>query len=495
MKKLSRLTKTAYGIGNLGYGTLSQALNSFVMFFATAVLGMSGALVGLAVGISALWDGVSDPIVGFISDRSKNTGLGRRLRFMFIATFTMALSNIFLWVIPTSAPSIVKFFWLLLALLGIETSCTLFATPYFALGVDLAPDYSEQNVIQGYKTVFFILGMLLPSFLMMWFMPANNTMQSQFNQLGYIKIGLVTSFLSLACGLISTFGTLKAYKKIKFPVNMHQKQNQSFFKTLKKFFNVLKQKNYFSVIIGYSVALIASAFLISVGMHLFTYAYHFNSTQIPILMAVLFISAIISQPFWIYLANRGEKKSALNSSLITVLFGIALTVVTFIFRDFISNKALFLLTLPCIFVCGFGTGSLYSLPLSMFADVLTMDNIKTGENNSATYSGFMTISYNLANSIALFLIGLLLDFIKFDASQPVQPLTVQNNLGLIVFLGCACSISLSMLFFSQYSLKRKDILKAQMNSEFKILKIENVQKNTNETGASQENKVSGVNKI
>lgn len=464
MKKLNFKTKISYGIGNLGYGALSQALNSFVMFFATAILGLSGSFVGIAVGISTLWDGVSDPIFGYISDRSSNKGFGRRLNYMFIATFLMAVGNLLLWIIPPALPIAIKYIWFLLALLIIETACTLFATPYFALGVDLAPDYSEQNLVQGYKTVFFIVGMLLPSVLMMLFMPSGINAQAQFNQQGYINIAIATSILCLITGLVSIFGTKKAYfYKTRFEEKKQNLEKQSFLQTLKNFVRILKNKNFFSVIFGYSIALLSSAFLISVGMHLFTYAYHFNSTQIPILMSVLFASAILSQPYWIKIANREEKKHALNLSLTTLLFGIGLTVITFIFREHIHNTTLFYITLPCIFVCGFGTGSLYSLPLSMFADALTLDKIQTGQNNSATYSGFMTIAYNLANSLALTIIGVLLDGIKFNPKEPVQPLHVQNSLGLIVFLGCSISIALSMLFFSQYSLKRKDVLKAQMN--------------------------------
>ena len=474
MKRLSFQAKTSYGLGNLGYGTISQTLNSFIMFFGTTVLGLSGTLVGVAVAISAFWDGVSDPIIGYWSDVSSDRGFGKRLNYMFLSSFTMALSNILLWIVPISLPVVFKFLWFLISLLALETSCTLFATPYFALGVDLAPDYSEQTTLQGFKTVFFILGMILPSVFMMIFMPSGNNLQSQFSQKSYVDIGLATSALCLLAGLVSTFGTIKAYKRHPIIENPEPTEKTSFSKTLSKFFVVMKSKNYSSIILGYSIALLSSAFLISVGMHLFTYAYHFNSTQIPILMAILFVSAILSQAFWIYLSNRTDKKRALNISLITILFGIGFTVISFIFRQFVTTDTLFFMVCPAIFVCGFGTGSLYSLPMSMFADLLTMDKIKTGENNSATYSGFMTIAFNVANSLALLVIGFLLDFIKFDSTSPVQALSVQNGLGAIVFIGCSLSIAVSILFFSRYSLKRIDVLKAQMNYDFE-------QKNQNHT--------------
>ena len=466
MKKLGLGTKMSYGFGNLGYGTVSQCLNSFIMFFGTTVLGISGTLVGLAVSIATFWDGISDPIIGFISDRSKDRFLGKRINYMFLSSFAIPISNIFLWIIPNTLPIWLKFVWFLVALLGIESACTLFATPYFALGVDIAPDYSEQSVLQGFKTVFFIIGMILPSLLMMIFMPSSSGSQAQFQQGGYISIALSTSILCLISGLISSFGTAKAYKNSPIREKIISTDKLSKKETIKKILKVMKTRNFSSIVIGYSIALLASAFLISVGMHLFTYAYHFSSSQIPILMAVLFTSAILSQPFWVFLANRMDKKYALSISLIVLLFGIGFTAITFIFREFIQNNTLFLTIIPCIFICGFGTGSLYSLPISMFADVLTMDKIKTGKNNSATYSGFMTVAYNIANSLALLFIGLLLDIIKFNPEEPVQPLSVQNGLGMIIFVGCSLSIAISILFFSRYNLKRTDILKAQMNYDF-----------------------------
>ena len=98
----------------------------------------------------------------------------------------------------------------------------------------------------------------------------------------------------------------------------------------------------------------------------------------------------------------------------------------------------------------------------MFADNITMDKLRTGENKSATYSGYMTFAYNIANSIALLVIGVLLDLIKFDPKSPVQAQKVQSLLGIIVFGGCAICILIALLVLKRYNLKRSDILKEQL---------------------------------
>lgn len=463
MKKINNKTKFMYGVGNLGYGTISQTMSNFIMFFATSVLGISGTLVGIAVAISAFWDGLSDPLVGYLSDRHKNKIFGRRLGFMLIATFGMAFFNILLWSIPQSLSVGFKFVWLLVCLLTMETFNTLFATPYVALGIDIAPDYNDQSSLQGFKTVFFIVGMVLPTLLMFIFMP-NKDGAGQLVQSGYINMSYVTSILCIISGIICILGTIKRMREMP-EYEVRKPEKNAFFKIFYNFFIVLKNKNFSPLIFGYSVALIAASFLMSVGMHLFTFSFHFTSTQISVLMAVLFFGAIISQLFWIYLSKRIDKKPALNVALTVLLCGIGFVAVIFGFRTFMSVELTFGLITPFIFICGFGTGALYNLPVSMFADVVTLEKIKSNENKTATYSGYMTFTYNVANSISLFIIGVLLDLIKFKPSEPVQSMKVQNALGLIVFLGCGISIALAILIFNKYKLTRTDILKEQIKDK------------------------------
>lgn len=463
MKRIQTKVKLSYGIGNLGYGTISQTMSNFIMFFGTSVLGISGTLVGIAVAMSAFWDGLSDPIVGYVSDRCKSKTFGRRLGFMLIATFGMAVFNILLWTIPQSLGMGFKFVWLLICLLAMETFNTLFATPYVALGIDIAPDYNDQSSLQGFKTVFFIIGMVLPTILMMIFMPSKNGV-GQLVQSGYINISYITSILAIICGTICILGTLKRVKNMP-EFKTREKEKNAFFKIFYNFFKTLKNKNFSPLILGYSVALIAAAFLTSVGMHLFTYSFHFTSTQISLLMTVLFIGAIISQPFWIFISKRIDKKPALNLALTILLCGIGLISFIFCFRTFMLVDLTFYLILPCVLLCGFGTGALYSLPISMFADVVTLEKIKSNENKTATYSGYMTFAYNVSNSIALLVIGVLLDLIKFNPNEPVQAMKVQNSLGVIVILGCSISVALAIVIFNKYKLTRTDILKEQLKSK------------------------------
>lgn len=470
-KKLGFWTKLSYGIGNLGYGSMGQTVNSFIMFFATSVMGLSGVLVGATIAITSLWDGVSDPIIGYFSDRTKNKFFGRRLLHMLCASFLLAVTNLLLWSCPVEKGSPMAIVWIMMFLLLQETFNTFFATPYSALCIDIAPDYNDQTKMQSFKSVFYILGMIMPSILMYIFMPtAKLGMQTQFNKDGYIYIALVNSILVIICGLISVFGTRKRvvsmpnYEKSAFEEENGDKkpEKHGFGKIVGGYFDTLKKRDFRTIMLGYSVSLIASIFITSVGMHLFTFCYHFSSTQISVIMICLFGGAILSQVLWVNLVKKYDKKQTLIFALCLLLVGIGLTSVTFLFRTYCTSDFIFWFVLPCIFVCGLGSGALYSLPHSMYADVVTMEQFKSKQNNAGRFTGYYTFTYNFTNSITLLVIGLLLDLIKFDSTEPVQALSVQAGLGKIVFFGSAIAISVAILIFSTYKIKRADVLKVQI---------------------------------
>lgn len=479
---LNLRTKICYGVGNLGYGSMGQTVSTFIMFFGTSVLGLSGMLVGFMIALTSLWDGLSDPIIGFLSDRTRSKVFGRRLGHMLFASFALAICNILLWLCPFGNGNPLALLWLLVFLLLQETFNTFFATPYSALCIDIAPDYNDQSKTQGYKTVFYIFGLIMPSILMSVFMPSSGAgTQGQFNRNAYIYIALVNSALVLVCGLITIFGTIK---RVRSMPNYHEKleeqeekdkkknnqKTHSFKKILSGYVETFKKKDFRTVMLGYSVSLIATVFITSVGMHLFTFCYHFSSMQISVLMICLFGGAIASQILWVNIVKKYDKKQTLIFALAVLLFGIAMTSITFLFRLYCSSDFIFWFVFPCLFICGIGSGALYSLPHSMYADVVTMEQYRTGVNNAGRYTGYYTFTYNFSNSVALLFIGLLLDLIKFDSSQPVQALAVQNGLGRIVFFGSSIAISIAIIIFSKYSIKRSDVLKVQIKANEQSVK-------------------------
>ena len=106
---ISYKNQIGYGIGNYGYGLISQTISSYLVFYGTVVLFVPGKLIGLIVSISILWDAISDPLMGYISDNTKSK-FGRRHIYILLGTLLMAASNYFLWTISPEVSTLSKFF-------------------------------------------------------------------------------------------------------------------------------------------------------------------------------------------------------------------------------------------------------------------------------------------------------------------------------------------------------------------------------------------------
>lgn len=490
--KLKFKDKTFYGVGNLSYSVVSQTITNFFMFFGTSVLKMPGTLIGLAIALSTVWDGFSDPIVGYISDNKKLGKLGYRHGYMLIATFGMALLNIFIWCVPSSIDNAVKFIWITIGLICIETFNTLFATPYSALGTELTSDYHERTVVQIYKTLFYLFGMIIPSVLMFIFLPNTPEFpQGQLNPTGYKYIAMVTSILCVVSGLLCVFGTLK-FKHDTFNIHKLLKSKFAYLSTsktklekhrykilnskkheknkvwknlcgmMREFVSCFKNKNQRIIIMGYSISLISATFLTSVGLHFFTYCFNYSTAQITSLLLCLVMGMILSQPVWFKLSEKKDKKPALLLGMLLAICSVFVIIIVYLAKRLLMGSTFYIILIT-IFAIGAGSGALYSLPNSMYSDVIDLANSNNNKNKTATYTGFMTFACNMANAVALLVIGILLDIIQFNPVARLQTRPVQTGITIILFVGVELAFIVAYAIFSGYGIKKKHFKKRDKN--------------------------------
>jgi Na+/melibiose symporter-like transporter len=131
----------------------------YFLNFATDVLLLAPFSVGLLFAAGRVWDAVSDPIIGTLSDRTP-TGLGRRRPWMLAAIPLLMASLVMIWSPPSFAPS-AMYAWLAVALFTFYTAFTMYSVPHAALGAELTTDYHERSRIFGANSAVFIFGMLM----------------------------------------------------------------------------------------------------------------------------------------------------------------------------------------------------------------------------------------------------------------------------------------------------------------------------------------------
>ena len=148
-RKPPLVVKLGYCFGQVvesGYLTA----NTFIFFYYTAVLGLPGSLVGLAVAISMVIDAALDPLIGSWSD-SVRSKLGRRLPVMLVGAPLTFLSMGLLFMPPTGLAPFALFVWLTGMKMGVRAFASMFNIPFFALGGEMTDGYVERTRIVAYR--------------------------------------------------------------------------------------------------------------------------------------------------------------------------------------------------------------------------------------------------------------------------------------------------------------------------------------------------------
>ncbi|MFZ5967692.1 MAG: MFS transporter [Bacillota bacterium] len=459
LKKIPLLDKIGYGMGNFSSGVAIQIIGAYLVFYATAILDIPGTLVGIAVSLSIVWDAVTDPLMGYISDETRSRIFGRRHLYLLIGCLGMAVSNYVLWHIDLSLSMYTKYLIILIDILFAKSFMTIYMTPYTALGAELSFDYNERTSIQGIKTIFFLLGLSFVSVAGMYifFKPTAQYEVGQLNPMAYRSMGLFSSIVIVIFALICFFST-KKYIPVLYKETSSQ-QRSSVADLFSQFKKTLKNGPFKSVAFSYMFNNIASALMSNIGLHVFTYTFMLDNQDIAYIIGIQFMVSILSQPIWTLISRRLDKKPAMLLGLLISIVGCLIFFILVLLKDTVTGS--FLYFIPFSVSIGFGMGGLFTLPLSMAADTIDLDELNTGTRSEGMYYGCLTLFYKMSQSITIFLIGFILDIIKFDCNLPVQTDFTALSLGLIVSLGATVSFIFSYLYLKKYPLNKESVIDIQ----------------------------------
>ena len=152
-QKLTRSKKSAWSIGSITDVYMTNALNYLAFPIFNMGLGVDPRMLGWALGLPRIWDAISDPLMGNISDNIR-TRFGRRRPFILIGAILCAVMFALLWTSAASGWSPTAIGWWFMAMVFLYyTAYTIFAVPWGALGLELTSDYNERTRVQAYRTV------------------------------------------------------------------------------------------------------------------------------------------------------------------------------------------------------------------------------------------------------------------------------------------------------------------------------------------------------
>jgi len=155
--RLSLREKLSVGTGGLTVSLGNQSVRTTGQGVLNMILGINAFWVGVVLAVPLLWDAITDPIMGNISDNFKSK-YGRRRPFIFVGAILMGLSFASIWMMPMGWGDAGKLAWFLTTSLLFYTAYTIFSVPFIALTYEMTPDYDERTSVQGYVTFWNRLG-------------------------------------------------------------------------------------------------------------------------------------------------------------------------------------------------------------------------------------------------------------------------------------------------------------------------------------------------
>ncbi len=409
--------KAAFGAGHLVNNLLPGSLGVFSFFLLTA-FGMDPFLAGLLGGLPRFYDAITDPIMGYISDNTKSR-FGRRKPYIFIGAIMSGLLFMVLWQLNPENSQMYNFWYFMILSLVYLTGNTIFSTPLIGLGYEMTSDYNERTRLMGFsQTIGQIAWMIVPWF---WVIIADpDIFETQ--AVGVHRLAIIVGAACIALGVLPALFCKEIDQS--HLTNRAEITFKSLFKNLKDLLRnmVLISKNTsfvklcaatFLVFNGFQMVASFSYFIIVFYVFKGSYA---NAGIWPALFSTVsaLATAVIIIPVITWIANKLGKRKAFIISTVLSILGYVLK--WWGFNP--ANPWLMFIPVPLIV---FGIGGLFTLMMSMTADVCDLDELNNGmPRKEGTFGAIYWWMVKLGQGLALVLGGLVLKLVGFNQNEVIQ---------------------------------------------------------------------------
>ena len=435
--------KTFYAVGAAAETIIGTAFNVFNFFFYTNILGVPGTLAGLAITIALVFDAISDPLVGTLSDRWKSK-LGRRHPFMLAAPIPV-MTCLFLIYSPPEWDSFGLFIWLTVLTVIMRSSMTLFHVPHLALGAELSADFTERTRVMSINTLLGAIGGYGTAFLAYSFVFASTDEfeNGLLNGDAYQGFAVWASLIGGAIMVFSTVFTMNLIPKLpKIPTDLPRISVGEFVRDVQ---SAMTNRNYLMLLIGYLLLSATLGTRGTIDIHMNTYFWEFTPDELRwfALSAIGAICAFIAIPF---LQKIIDKHILLQWFLAAVMI-LAMLKVCFRFWDIWPENGdpLLLQLLIChsvvqtflLTTCGI-------MVASLVADLMDEQELETGKRQEGVFSAALSFSAKATTSVGIVIGGLVLDFVV--ALEKQAPVGSVDD-GTLFRLAFSDGIAVPLLFF------------------------------------------------
>lgn len=401
-ERLSVGTKLGFGVGDLGGNLFFTVMGFYLLNFLTETIGMAAGLAGTALMIGKIWDAVTDPAVGYLSDRTR-TRWGRRRPYMAAGA---VLTFIFLSLMFTNMGITQQgrlFWWVVLMYCMLNTAYTLISIPYGALKPELTSDFNERTVLNGYRMSFAVVGTLIGAAAVMPLVGIFGGGDRGWSATGMVVGGIVAAAtLTTVLSVRETIG-----HPVKKAVNV-----------LRSYIEVLKMKEFLTALIPWSLHITGVNVIQASLLYYFQYIYRAPGL-FSFALLFLLVGSLVFIPIWVRISAHIGKKKSYNIGMLIF----AGAVLTFFFTGHLLPVTFAYVIMA---VAGIGFSTQYVMPFSIIPDVVEFDFAENGRRREGVFYGMWTFMSKMGQAFAIALSGWVLSITGYQEATAAVPEPVQS---------------------------------------------------------------------
>lgn len=405
--------KLAFGLGMLANQLFPAMLGIFIVILIDK-LGFPGWMLSAIYFVPKLFDAITDPIMGFITDNTKSKW-GRRRQYVIIGALITGISFAFMWQLYAEDSVNYNFYYFMIVSLVFYLGITIFSVPFVAMGYEMSDDFHERTSIMATSQLIGQLAWVFAPWL--WVI--------MYDVSFFPSAEEATRTLAVYAAIFCTILAVIPGIFIKSKSTLHENYEPLNLKNASRSFDLIIQgfKEALQIVpfrkLCIATFFIFNAFNTTAGFSFFIIKYYLFNGDGQGIWPTLFgcVGALFTTFLIIPIVARmsrvmGKKKAFIWSQGLSIIGYVSLLFL------FVPGKPyLFLFALPFI---SFGIGSLFTLMMSMTSDVIDIDELNTGKRREGIFGAIYWWMVKFGLAIAGLLSGLILSFIDFKSGATTQ---------------------------------------------------------------------------
>jgi glycoside/pentoside/hexuronide:cation symporter, GPH family len=423
-QKLPLKTKLGYGVCDLGGNLFFTVIAFLFLNYLTDTVGISAGLAGGIIMVGKIWDAVTDPVAGYLSDNTRSRW-GRRRPYMFFGSIPLFFTMILMFTNPRLDGQGALFAWGVVSFCLLCAAYTVVNIPYSALTPELTQDFHERTSLNGYRFGFAVIGTLIgagAALPLVNAFPDKNT--------GFTVLGTLFGFIMMITAMTTVF-------TVQEPPRQESGPARGFFKT---YLGVFGNRPYVLILLTYALHVTALTVVSGIAIYYFKYVHH-NEAMTTAAMVALLVTAMVFIPVSVVASKKIGKKAAYGFGM--GVFSAAIMVLFFFGHLRPPSFSIILMVFA-----GVGMGFTYALPYAMVPDAIEYDYLRTGKRTEGAFYGIWTFSLKIGQALALGITGSVLSLTGYipDVAQSASAL-----FGIRLLLGPISAaifmLAMAMLYF------------------------------------------------